>query len=243
MTAPRDPSCGSREPLGRCDHVAVAPLEPTARKAFLAAGAATTAFALFTVWWSVDGGLHLDDSMLRFTGWLLRGWLDVVISASWPLGEPQFGLAAVGLIAMLMVARQRYRLAALVVGGFLVLSAVEVAILVALAEIRHVSLSVDALSHLYPSGHTARVPFLGTAVAAMAGRPARLWILIATAGLTIVVALDRTDSKIQTGSAVIGGLLMGISASLWLAALFTAWKAAEARPRRGHQPASPVHID
>jgi len=214
----------------------VVSLEPIARKASVAAVAATTAFALFTAWWSLDGGLRLDASMLRFTGWLLRGWLDVVISASWPLGEPQFGLAAVGLIAILMVTRQRYRAAALVVGSFLALSALEVAILVTIGEIRHVNLSIDALSQLYPSGHTARVPLLGTEMAAIAGRPARGWILIATVGIAIVVALDRTDSKIQTGSAVIGGLLMGISVSLWFVALFAAWKAAEAQPRRGHQP-------
>ena len=208
---------------------------PTVRKALVAAVAATIAFAGFSVWWLVDGGTELDATMLRFTGWLLRGWLDVTISASWPLGEPQVGLATVAVIATLLVARQRYRAAALVVGGFVLLSAVEVAILVTLAEIRHVSLGVDALSHLYPSGHTARVPFLGTVLAAIAGRRARGWILTVTAVLAIVVALDRTDSAIQTGSALVGGLLMGISASLWFVALFSAWEAGSV-----HRTAHPI---
>ncbi len=213
------------QPSARCDHMAMVSPGATVRKALVAAVAATIAFAGFSVWWLVDGGTQLDATMLRFTGWLQRGWLDVVISASWPLGEPQFGLATVAVIATLLVARQRYRAAALVVGGFVLLSAVEIAILVTLAEIRHVSLSIDALVHLYPSGHTARVPFLGTVLAAIAGRRARGWILTVTAVLAIVVALDRTDSTIQTGSALVGGLLMGISASLWFVALFSAWEA------------------
>jgi hypothetical protein len=210
-------------PAARCHHEPMFSPGPTIRHALVAAVVATTAFALFTVWWLVDGGMQLDATMLRFTGWLLRGWLDVVISASWPLGEPQFGLATVGLIATLLVVRRRYRAAALVVGGFVVLSAVEVAMLVTLAEIRHTSLGVDALVRLYPSGHTARVPYLGTGLAAIAGRQARGWILTVTAVLAMAIALDRTDSTIQTGSAVIGGLLMGISVSLWFVALFSAW--------------------
>ena len=187
-------------------------------KARFAAVAATIGFALFTAWWLVSGGTQLDVTMLRFTGWLLRGWLDIVISSSWPLGEPQFGAAVVACVALLLVARRSYRTAVLIVAGFVVLSALEVVILVILAEVRHVSLGLDALTHLYPSGHTARVPFLGAAVSAFAGRRARGWLLAVTALLAVVVALDRTDSRIQTGSAVVGGLLMGISASLWLVA-------------------------
>ena len=220
-----DHSRRSHLPVARCDHVPMASFGPTVRRTSVAAFASIIAFALFTVWWFVDGGTRLDATMLRFTHWLLRGWLDVVISTTWPLGEPQFGLAVVAIIATLLAARKKYRAAALVAGGFLLLSAVEVAILFTLAEIRHVSLGVDALVHLYPSGHTSRIPFLGTAIAVAVSRRGRGWIFIMTAALAIAVALDRTDSTIQTGSAVIGGLLMGIAASLCFVALFQAWEA------------------
>ena len=97
--------------------------------------------------------------------------------------------------------------------------------MVTLAEVRHVSFGVDSLSHLYPSGHTARVPFLGSVLAMIGGGRARGWLVIAAALLAIAVGLDRTDSTIQTGSAVVGGLLLGISISLWFVALFLAWNA------------------
>jgi hypothetical protein len=202
------------------------------RATLAAAGAATIAFAAFTVWWLADGGGPLDATMLRFTGWLLRGWVDVVIPASWPLGEPQFGLATAAIIALVLVVRRNYRAAAVVFGGFVVLSAVQLAIVVTLAVVRHDGLGIAALVRLYPSGHTARVPFLGTAFAAVTSRPARGWILVATAVLAIAVALDRTDSRIQTGSVVVGGLLLGIAASLWFVTLFSAWKVRS--PRAEH---------
>ncbi len=194
-----------------------------ARKAVFAALAATAALAGFLVWWLIDGGASLDATMLRFTGWLMRGLVDDTLSLLWPLGEPQFGVAAVLGLAILSIGRRRYRDAALIAGGFLVLSAAEVAIGAAMADVRHVSFNLDALTHLPPSGHTARMPYLGTAAAAIAGSRARGWILGVTAVLAILVALERTDSLKQTGSSAVGGLLMGISASLWFAVLFSAW--------------------
>jgi hypothetical protein len=208
----------------------------SARGTLAAAVAATIAFAAFTVWWLADGGSQLDATAVRFTGWLLRGWVDVVISSSWPLGEPQFGLAAAGTIAAVLVVRRRHRAATVVFGGFLLLSAVQLAIVITLAVARHKGFDIAALVRLYPSGHAARVPFLGTAVAAVAPRPARRWILAATVVLAVAVALDRTDSRIQTASVVVGGLLLGIAASLWLVTLFPAGKMeslpAEHIPRR-----------
>jgi hypothetical protein len=199
------------------------------RTALAAAVVATIAFAAFTVWWLVDGGRQLDATMLRFTGWLLRGWVDLVISSSWPLGEPQFGLAAAATIAAVLAVRRNYRSAAVVFGGFVLMSAVQLVIVVTLAEVRHEGFGIAALVRLYPSGHTARVPFLGTAVALVAGPRVRWWIIAATAVLAITVALDRTDSTIQTGSVVVGGLLLGISSALWFVTLFSARKAESLR--------------
>jgi membrane-associated phospholipid phosphatase len=183
---------------------------------------------MFTVWWLIDGGAGLDSMMLRFTGWLLHGSLDVVVSDSWPLGEPEVAVAVVAVVAALLMRRRRSRTAVLVVGGFLVLSAVQLIIVLVLADIRHVKLDLDALSHLYPSGHTARVPFLGTALAVIAPRSARGWILAVTALLAVALALDRTDSTIQTGSVVVGGLLLGIAISAWFAMLYSEWDGASA---------------
>jgi len=189
----------------------------------LAAATSTLAFVTFTGWWLIDGGAGLDHVMLRFTGRLLRGVLDIVISDSWPLGEPQVAVSVVGVVAALLASRRRFRAAAVVVGGFLVLSGVQLVIVLVLAEIRHVSLNIDALSHLYPSGHTARVPFLGTTLALIAPSGARGWVLAITAVLSVALALDRTDSTIQTGSVVVGGLLLGIAVSTWFALVYSRW--------------------
>jgi len=185
--------------------------------------ASTLAFIVFTVWWLIDGGASLDSAMLRFTGWLLHGALDIVVSGSWPLGEPEVAVAVVAIVTVLLIRRRMNRVAALVVGGFLLLSAVQLIFVLILADVHHVRLDIDALSHLYPSGHTARVPFLGTVLALFAPRTARGWILAATALLAIALGLDRTDSTIQTGSVVVGGLLMGIAVSAWFATLYSAW--------------------
>lgn len=128
----------------------------------------------------------------------------------------------VAAMAAYLVACRRYRGAALVVGALLVLSAAQLAVFVVTAEIHHVKLGLDALSHLYPSGHTARVPLLGTVVAMIGGRPARGSILVATALLAVAVALDRTSSGLQTGSVVVGGLLLGIATAAWFAAVYSA---------------------
>jgi hypothetical protein len=175
----------------------------------LAAVTSTIAFVTFTVWWLIDGGAGLDSMMLRFTGWLLHGAPNVAVSDSWPLGEPEVALTVIAVVAALLIRRRMSRTAALIVGGFLVLSAVQLMIVLLLADIRHVRLDIDARSHLYPSGHTARVPFLGSALAVIAPRSARRWILAVTALLAVALALDRTDSTIQTGSVVVGGLLLG----------------------------------
>ena len=200
----------------------------------VAAFASTIAFVMFTVWWLIVGGAGLDSTMLRFTGWLLRGALDVVVSDSWPLGEPEVAAAVVIVVALLLVRRRRYRAAALIAGSFLVLSAVQLAFVATLADVRHVKLDIDSLSQLYPSGHTARVPFLGTVLAAIAARRWRGWIIAGTVLLAITLALDRTDSRIQTGSVVVGSLLLGIAVSAWFASLYSAWGGAsvhETAPR------------
>lgn len=188
-----------------------------------AAVAFTLAFIIFTGWWLVDGGAGLDSTLLRFTGWLLHGALDVVVSDSWPLGEPEIAVAVVGVAVLLLMRRRRNREAALVVGGFVVLSTLQLVIVLSLAEVGHVKLDIESLSHLYPSGHAARVPFLGTALAMIGPPKVRSGLFAVTAILAVALALDRTDSRIQTGSVVVGGLLMGIAVSAWFATLYTAW--------------------
>jgi PAP2 superfamily len=183
----------------------------------------TVAFILFTVWWLIDGGAGLDGMTLRLGDWLLQGLIDEVVGDTWVLGEPQVALAIVVVLAVFLVTRRRYRAMGLIVGGFLVLSAAQLTVFVAVSEVHHIKLGVDALSHLYPSGHTARVPFLGTAVAVIAARSARGWILAGTTLLAVAVALDRTSSGVQTGSVVVGGLLLGIAVSAWFATLYSEW--------------------
>src|SRR5260370_40495613 len=105
-----------------------------------AAVSSTIAFIMFTVWWLIDGGAGIDSLMLRCTVWLLHGALDVVVSDSWPIGEPEVALAVVAVVAVLLIRLRRNRAAALVVGGFLVLSAVQLMFVLILAEVRRVSL-------------------------------------------------------------------------------------------------------
>lgn len=187
----------------------------------LTAIASTVAFVAFTLWWLVDGGAGLNRLMLRSADWLLQGALDPVVSDTWPLGEPEIAGGVIVVLAAVLAWRRRYRAAALIAGGFLLMSAVQLATILVLADIHHVKLDVDALSHIYPSGHAARVPFVGTSLAVLSSRRTRHWVLAGAAVLALMVAVDRTDSRIQAGSVVVGGLLLGIAASAWFA--FAYW--------------------
>jgi hypothetical protein len=185
----------------------------------LAPLAASSVFVGFTVWYVIDGGMRLDASILRLTNWLMRGTADDLISASWRLGEPQLGFVVVAVIAAALAASRRYRASILVAGGFVMLAALQVAVLVAVAGIGHLNVTAGAIPHLYPSGHTGRVPFIGVVLAALVGRRLRVAILGAAAILAVAVAMDWTDSGVETGSAAIGGLLLGFAVALWFVAL------------------------
>jgi membrane-associated phospholipid phosphatase len=76
-----------------------------------------------------------------------------------------------------------------------------------------------ALVHAYPSGHAARIPFLGAVLAMLVPPRWRGAVLAATAVLTVLEAFDRIDSTLQTASDVIGGTLMGTCLALTFAAL------------------------
>ena len=182
---------------------------------------ASVPFLAFTAWWLADGGTSLDAAMVRFTNRLLQGALDVVVSDSWPIGEPETGVMVIGAIAAWLAWRRRFRAALLVAGGFLVLSGVQVAMVLSQAVARHVSFDLNALSHLYPSGHTARVPYIGTSLAMLAPRRIRSYVFATTAVVAVALALDRTDSTIQSGSAVLGGVLLGIAVSAWLVFIYS----------------------
>lgn len=206
----------------KCDPERVTRPEPQRRRHQFTAAVLSVVFVGFTVWWLIDGGAGLDSLTVSLDGWLVRGPVDAVVGNLWMLGEPQVALIVVAAIAAYLVARRMYRRASLVVGALLFLSAAQLSVFVVCAEIHQVRLGIDPLSHLYPSGHTARVPMLGTVVALIAGGRARGWILAATAVLAVAVALDRTSSGVQTGSVVAGGLLLGGAAAAWFATLYSA---------------------
>lgn len=180
------------------------------------------AFVAFTCWWLIDGGAGLDALVRRLGDWLVRGLIDVAVGDSWVLGEPALAVAVVAVVVVSLGSRRKYRSAALVIGSFLLLSAVQLSVFLAVAEIHRTRVSIDAISHFYPSGHAARPPFLGTLLAVTTGSGARGWVIAGTAVVSVAVALDRTSSGSQTGSVVIGGLLMGIAASMWFAVSYSA---------------------
>ena len=217
----RRPALGGERPEV-LHHVAVRHRLLRARYAIVASVLSLVVFALYLAWWVTDGGLSFDAFMVRITDSLLQGWVDAAVSATWPLGEPVVGVLVVLAVGLVAWKRRRFFAALLIVGGFAVLSAMEVTLVVAMAHVRHVELSVDALTHIPPNGHTARVPYLGTVVASIAGPRIQAWILAATATLALAVTADRISSLKLTGSAAVGGLLMGTAAALWFETLFSA---------------------
>lgn len=194
------------------------------------AATAVLLFVLFVGWtvWRLATGAHwLDANATRLTGLVLRGVFDVFVSSLWPFGEPQLGGAVAALLTAGLAAYRRWHAAALLVACYAVLSATELGMRASIGLAQGQSSLRQALVHGYPSGHAARIPFLGAAVAMLVPRRWRLPVLAATAALMVLEALDRVDSTLQTASDVVGGTLMGT----WLALTFAALlPAVERRP-------------
>jgi membrane-associated phospholipid phosphatase len=178
---------------------------------------ALAAFVLFSTWQLGAGG-DLDHLARRFTDWFMRGWVDASVSLLGPLAEPEFATVVAVLLAAALVVVRGWRVAALALGGFAALVAAELGIRAAFSLSGRFASLGDALVHAYPSGHAARVPLLAGMVAALLGGRAR-WAMVAVAVvLALLIAIDRVDSGKQNGSAVVGGLLLG----LWMALTFAA---------------------
>jgi membrane-associated phospholipid phosphatase len=177
------------------------------------------AFVGFTTWRFALGAHGLDVTAKRFTSWLLHGTLDDVVSAMWPLGEPQLGVLVTAVIAGVLLQQRRARAAVLVVACFGLLTVIELGLRSAAGLADHTISLRRALVHAYPSGHTARVPMLGTIIAMLLGGRWRWPLLGLTALLTVMVSIDRVDSTLQLGSDVIGGVLLGSSLALAYVAL------------------------
>ena len=178
---------------------------------------ATLAFLALTVR-AFAGGTPLDTLLPRLSGWVLQGWLDNALSSMWFLGEPQLGSVLAVALGAVLAALGFRRAAVACVAGMAALLAVELGIRLAIDHVHGLRLSFAELDRLYPSGHAARPPFLGAAATlAVTGRWRALVVAVA-ALVTIAVALDRIDSRVQSGTAVLGGLLLGLAAALWLAA-------------------------
>ena len=175
------------------------------------------AFVAFTAWRLAGGTAWLDAGGPLLTGFFLHGLVDIIVSSLWPLGEPQLGAVVIAVLAGVLILKKLWRLATVAVGCYTILTLLELGLRVGAGLASH---SVhEALIHGYPSGHTARVPFLGGVLAALV--PPRLrWVTIAGTGvLATGVAMDRVDSTLQTTSDVVGGLLIGTSLGLAFAAI------------------------
>jgi membrane-associated phospholipid phosphatase len=194
--------------------------------------AAIVLLAMFVAWsaWTLGtGATWLDANATHVSGFVLRGAFDTFVSSLWPFGEPQLGALVAAALAAWLAARRRWRAAGLLVGCYAVLTAVELGLRTGIG-LSDGAVSVrQALVHAYPSGHTARVPFLGTVIAVLAPRRLRAPILVATGALAVLVAFDRVDSTLQTASDVIGGTLLGA----WLALSFAALLPMVERPAAG----------
>jgi membrane-associated phospholipid phosphatase len=193
------------------------------RRLAAAAGIVLAAFVAFSAWRFASGGHSVDVTSRQFTGWLLHGTLDVIVSAMWPLGEPQLGAIVAAFLAAEMLIRRRRRTAVLVVACFAALTVIELGMRGTEGLASHATSLRSALVHAYPSGHTARIPLLGTMIALLVGGRWRWALLGLTALLTVMEAIDRIDSTIQLGSDVVGGVLLGIVAAFTFAALLRRW--------------------
>ena len=190
------------------------------RPRLLAIAGAVLALALFAGWsaWRLTAGMGwLDANATRLSGFVLKGVFDVFVSSLWPFGEPQFGVVVAAVLAGCLGLRGRWRGAGLLIACYTALTLIELGLRAAIGltgglSVRH------ALVHAYPSGHAARIPFLGLMLAYVAPPRLRTAVLVGTGGMTVLEAFDRVDSTLQTASDVIGGTLLG----LWLALVFVA---------------------
>jgi hypothetical protein len=188
------------------------------RLPLIAAAATFVAFAAFSLWRWFTGGQVVDHLALHFTNSVLHGWFDRFVSSLWPLGEPQLGGILTASVAAVLLVRGRWKGALTVLLFFAVLTGGELGMRAVEGAVSGVGLGKDALVHSYPSGHTARVPLIGGMITALAPARWRAWAAALTVLVAILVAMDRTDSTLQTGSDVVGGLLLGT----WLAFAFAA---------------------
>jgi hypothetical protein len=186
----------------------------------LAIAGAVVLLALFLGWsaWRVTAGMGwLDANATRLTGFVLKGVFDVFVSSLWPFGEPQFGVVVAAVLAGCLGLRGRWRAAGLLIACYTALTVIELSLRTAIGMTGGVSVR-HALVHAYPSGHAARIPFLGAMLAYVAPPRLQVAILAGTGGLTVLEAFDRVDSTLQTASDVVGGTLLGT----WLALTFLA---------------------
>lgn len=100
------------------------------------------------------------------------------------------------------------------------LAAIEVGLRVAEGWVAHVGVDRYALIHEYPSGHTARIPLLGGMLIAALPVRWKLPAAVATGALALLEAMDRVDSTLQTGSDVVGGMLLGTTLACLLNGLW-----------------------
>jgi hypothetical protein len=189
------------------------------RAAIVAAAVALALFAGWSAWRLSAGMVWLDVNATRVSGFLLRGAFDVFVSSLWPFGEPQFGVLVAAVLAGCLGLRGRWRAAGLLIGGYTVLTLTELGMRAAVGLVGGSLTLRHALVHAYPSGHAARIPFLGVMLALVAPRQLRLAVLVATGVLTLLEGLDRVDSTLQTASDVIGGTLLGTWLALTVVAL------------------------
>jgi len=186
------------------------------RLPLISAAASFVAFAAFSLWRWLTGGQVVDRLALHFTNSVLHGWFDRFVSSLWPLGEPQLGGILTASVAAVLLVRGRWKGALTVVVFFAVLTGAELGMRAVEGVVSGAGIGKDALVHSYPSGHTARVPLIGGMITALAPARWRAWVAGLTVLVATLVAMDRTDSTLQTGSDVVGGLLLGT----WLAFAF-----------------------
>ena len=150
------------------------------------------------------------------------------------LGEPVLLTVAAAVLALVLAARGRTRLALYVVAarvGALVLST---GLKLTVDRVRPVfdEPVATALGASFPSGHAlGSSAFWTTTAVLLLPRVSRPRLLLA---LAVVVAVLVAASRVLLGvhylSDVTGGLLLGLGWAAVLTAVFTAWRADEGRP-------------
>ncbi len=167
---------------------------------------------------ALDG---LDPSWNRMMAQIRQPWMLTIAYALNVIGGGWVATLLVPLLILAMlVALRRWRAAVYAAAAFVVSVGLTQLIKEIFGRARPEDLLVPSDFGSFPSGHTANAATIAVVLIVIFRR---WWILIAGVVWTLAMALSRTILSVHWLTDTIGGMLIGASAALLVAALLGRW--------------------